>query len=57
MLTLDFTQRLGEHELEINVTVPANGITAIFGVSGAGKTSLINAIGADPAAARAHSAA
>ncbi|UYK99423.1 molybdenum ABC transporter ATP-binding protein ModC [Pantoea sp. JZ29] len=45
MLTLDFTQRLGEHELEINVTVPANGITAIFGVSGAGKTSLINAIG------------
>jgi len=45
MLTLNFTQRLGEHQLEIDVTIPASGITAIFGVSGAGKTSLINAIG------------
>ncbi|OAE07776.1 molybdenum ABC transporter ATP-binding protein ModC [Pantoea sp. OXWO6B1] len=45
MLTLNFAQRLGEHQLEIDVTIPASGITAIFGVSGAGKTSLINAIG------------
>ncbi|TWD33300.1 molybdenum ABC transporter ATP-binding protein ModC [Pantoea sp. SJZ147] len=45
MLTLNFAQRLGEHQLEIDVTIPATGITAIFGVSGAGKTSLINAIG------------
>ncbi|WP_130834451.1 molybdenum ABC transporter ATP-binding protein ModC [[Erwinia] mediterraneensis] len=45
MLKLAFSQRLGDHQLEINATLPAKGITAIFGLSGAGKTSLINAIG------------
>ena len=45
MLKLDFSQQLGEHQLEIDVALPAKGITAIFGLSGAGKTSLINAIG------------
>lgn len=45
MLELNFTQRLGDHTLKINAQLPARGITAIFGVSGAGKTSLINAIG------------
>jgi len=44
MLELNFTQTLGNHCLTINETLPASGITAIFGVSGAGKTSLINAI-------------
>ncbi|MNB78624.1 Sulfate/thiosulfate import ATP-binding protein CysA [compost metagenome] len=44
MLELNFTQTLGDHSLTINETLPASGITAIFGVSGAGKTSLINAI-------------
>ncbi|MEN0612977.1 molybdenum ABC transporter ATP-binding protein ModC [Klebsiella indica] len=44
MLELDFTQTLGTHCLQIRETLPASGITAIFGVSGAGKTSLINAI-------------
>jgi molybdate transport system ATP-binding protein len=44
MLELDFTQTLGSHCLQIRETLPASGITAIFGVSGAGKTSLINAI-------------
>jgi len=44
MLELHFTQTLGTHRLQINETLPASGITAIFGVSGAGKTSLINAI-------------
>ena len=44
MLELNFSQTLGEHCLTINETLPARGITAIFGVSGAGKTSLINAI-------------
>ncbi len=44
MLELNFTQTLGTHTLRLNESLPANGITAIFGVSGAGKTSLINAI-------------
>jgi molybdate transport system ATP-binding protein len=44
MLSLDFSQQLGKHQLEVNVQIPSRGITAIFGVSGAGKTSLINAI-------------
>lgn len=45
MLTLNFSQQLGAHQLDVNVQIPGKGITAIFGVSGAGKTSLINAIG------------
>ncbi|WP_312142714.1 ATP-binding cassette domain-containing protein, partial [Pantoea septica] len=44
MLTLNFSQRLGDHQLDIDAQIPAKGITAVFGVSGAGKTSLINAI-------------
>lgn len=44
MLELNFSQTLGTHRLEINETLPGQGITAVFGVSGAGKTSLINAI-------------
>lgn len=44
MLELNFTQTLGTHTLCLNESLPASGITAIFGVSGAGKTSLINAI-------------
>ncbi|MFV0263290.1 MAG: molybdenum ABC transporter ATP-binding protein ModC [Kluyvera sp.] len=44
MLELNFSQTLGTHCLEINESLPASGITAVFGVSGAGKTSLINAI-------------
>ncbi|NIH12433.1 MAG: molybdenum ABC transporter ATP-binding protein ModC [Serratia symbiotica] len=44
MLELDFSQRLGDLELDIRADLPAQGVTAIFGLSGAGKTSLINAI-------------
>jgi molybdate transport system ATP-binding protein len=34
MLELHFTQTLGNHTLTLNETLPASGITAIFGVSG-----------------------
>ncbi|MEE3650946.1 MULTISPECIES: molybdenum ABC transporter ATP-binding protein ModC [unclassified Brenneria] len=44
MLQLDFNQQLGELDLSVKADLPASGITAVFGVSGAGKTSLINAI-------------
>lgn len=44
MLELNFSQTLGTHRLQVDESLPASGITAIFGVSGAGKTSLINAI-------------
>ncbi|WP_315707980.1 molybdenum ABC transporter ATP-binding protein ModC [Brenneria uluponensis] len=44
MLQLDINQQLGDLTLRVKANLPANGITAIFGVSGAGKTSLINAI-------------
>ncbi|AJC65689.1 molybdenum ABC transporter ATP-binding protein ModC [Dickeya zeae] len=44
MLQLDFTQQLGDLTLRVAAQLPASGITAVFGVSGAGKTSLINAI-------------
>ncbi|QMV52462.1 molybdenum ABC transporter ATP-binding protein ModC [Ewingella americana] len=45
MLELDFSQQLGDLNLQVTQNLPAQGITAIFGLSGAGKTSLINAIG------------
>ncbi|MBD2797691.1 molybdenum ABC transporter ATP-binding protein ModC [Xenorhabdus sp. 18] len=44
MLELDFEQRLGELHMQLDTTLPTESITAIFGLSGAGKTSLINVI-------------
>ena len=43
-LILKYQQKLGETEFDVDLTLPSKGITAIFGRSGAGKTSLINAI-------------
>ncbi len=43
-LAIEFTQTLGDAHFDINVELPAQGITAIFGRSGAGKTSLINVV-------------
>ncbi|EIU7555873.1 molybdenum ABC transporter ATP-binding protein ModC [Providencia rettgeri] len=45
MLELDFSQKLGDLQLEVNTQLPTESITAVFGLSGAGKTSLINVIG------------
>ncbi len=45
MLELDFSQRLGDLRLEVKTELPTESITAVFGLSGAGKTSLINVIG------------
>lgn len=42
MLELNFSQQLGDLHLQVATDLPAQGITAIFGLSGAGKTSLIN---------------
>ncbi|KNH12187.1 molybdenum ABC transporter ATP-binding protein ModC [Vibrio cyclitrophicus] len=43
-LVLQYQQQLGETFFDIDLELPSSGITAIFGRSGAGKTSLINAI-------------
>ena len=43
-LILKYQQKLGETEFDVDLALPSQGITAIFGRSGAGKTSLINAI-------------
>ena len=44
MLTVQVQKRLGDFQLSANFSAEAATITAIFGKSGAGKTSLINAI-------------
>lgn len=44
MLKLNLTQQLGTLTLNVDLTLPAKGVTAIFGRSGAGKSSLINLI-------------
>ena len=44
MLKLNLIQQLGELSLEANLEIPAQGVTAIFGRSGAGKSSLINLV-------------
>ncbi|MBI6549687.1 molybdenum ABC transporter ATP-binding protein ModC [Xenorhabdus lircayensis] len=44
MLELDFEQRLGELHMQVDTSLPTKSISAIFGLSGAGKTSLINVI-------------
>lgn len=43
-LTIEYQQTLGDNQFDINVTLPSKGISAIFGRSGAGKTSLINVV-------------
>ena len=42
MLTLRANHRLGDFHLKLDVNVPSRGITALFGRSGAGKSSVVN---------------
>ncbi|WGE63484.1 molybdenum ABC transporter ATP-binding protein ModC [Actinobacillus equuli subsp. haemolyticus] len=44
MLQLNLHQTLGQLELAVKLDIPNKGVTAIFGRSGAGKSSLINLI-------------
>ncbi len=44
MIQITVSQELQSFKLDVDFTLPGNGITAIFGRSGAGKTTLINAI-------------
>ncbi|APP07749.1 molybdenum ABC transporter ATP-binding protein ModC [Vibrio harveyi] len=43
-IKIQFKQSLGETDFDIDLTLPGNGISALFGRSGAGKTTLINVI-------------
>src|SRR5690242_14611963 len=42
MLEIDAEQRLGAFSLDIHMRAPGRGVTALFGSSGSGKTSLVN---------------
>jgi molybdate transport system ATP-binding protein len=44
MIDISIKKRLAGFELQAEFQVPARGVTAIFGRSGAGKTSLVNSI-------------
>jgi molybdate transport system ATP-binding protein len=44
MIEVDIDKRLGSFDLAARFTAPATGITALFGRSGSGKTSLVNAL-------------
>ncbi|WP_373820360.1 molybdenum ABC transporter ATP-binding protein ModC [Glaesserella sp.] len=43
-LQLAVEHRFGELDLQVDVNIPSQGVTAIFGRSGAGKSSLINLV-------------
>lgn len=45
MLTIDINKQLGGLTLKVNAQIPMQGICAVFGRSGAGKTSLVNILG------------
>ncbi len=44
MIDIDIKKRLGDFRLDASISVEASGITALFGRSGCGKTTLINSI-------------
>ncbi|MEI6858701.1 MAG: molybdenum ABC transporter ATP-binding protein ModC [Shewanella sp.] len=45
MLTIDIKKQLGDFDLQVNAQIPMQGICAVFGRSGSGKTSLVNILG------------
>jgi len=45
MLTIDIKKQLGDLDLQVTAQIPMQGICAVFGRSGAGKTSLVNILG------------
>jgi molybdate transport system ATP-binding protein len=45
MLKIDVQKELGDLSLDIQADIPLQGVCAIFGRSGAGKTSLVNMLG------------
>jgi molybdate transport system ATP-binding protein len=44
MIEAQFHRRLGAFSLDIDVSVPSRGVTALFGASGSGKTTLLRLI-------------
>lgn len=44
MIEIRITKRLAEFALDVDFTAPARGITALFGRSGSGKTSIVRAV-------------
>jgi molybdate transport system ATP-binding protein len=42
MIEIDVARELGEFSLEVKFTTESRGVTALFGQSGAGKTSVVN---------------
>ena len=43
-IEISLQSRLGEFSLEVSFTAPASGVTALFGASGSGKTSVLRAV-------------
>ncbi|MCP1367961.1 ATP-binding cassette domain-containing protein, partial [Halomonas sp. BBD48] len=44
VLHLDVERRQGDFQLQAQLALPASGVTALFGASGSGKTSLLRLI-------------
>ncbi len=44
MIEINIQKQLGELLLDVDLNIPNTGVTALFGVSGSGKTSIINII-------------
>ena len=56
MLEIDAIQKLGSATVEVTLATPTDGVLALFGPSGAGKTTILNWLAARIAAASAWTA-